>query len=152
MSVNNKNVEIDPVFCRPRPPPTCIFLVDMYILTSYTTYQVSHKYLILNRKQFAAEIPDHSLHVFNYIIYLSIPYLTLPITNTLIDTNKAFSYYLVGISLKMCPRRPQYTLFQRVTETKRVRQDRIQSVPTSRCGSCGQSLYCLEVEKGGVSE
>lgn len=65
VSVNNKNVEIDPVFCRPRPPP--IFLVDMYILTSYTTYQVSHEYL-------------HAL------------------TNnkTLIDTNKAFSYYLVG--------------------------------------------------------
>lgn len=77
----------------------------------------------------------------------------LPKTNTLIDTNKAFfSYYLVGISLKMCPRRPQKKLFQRVTETKRDRQDRIQSVPTLRCGSCGQSLYCLEVEKGGVSD
>lgn len=43
VSVNNKNVEIDPVFCRPRPPP--IFLVDMYILTSYNTSQVSHEYL-----------------------------------------------------------------------------------------------------------
>lgn len=60
----------------------------------------------------------------------------LPKTNTLLDTNKAFSYYLVGIELKMCPKRPQYTLFQRVTETKRVRQDRIQNVPTLRCGSC----------------
>lgn len=39
VSVNNKNVEIDPVFCRPRPPP--IFLVDMYILTSYTTSGLS---------------------------------------------------------------------------------------------------------------
>lgn len=50
------------LFCRPRPPP--IFLVDMYILTSYNS--------LMNT------------------------FTRLPKTNTLIDTNKAFSYYLVG--------------------------------------------------------